>query len=128
MTKLLDANGRVLKSTAHTTFIDERMQLFARDRLEAVKDLDFNKWRVFVLRWAESLHADQVPPGGWHNAELLLPIMHATRVVLEEIPMMERVKSASWLKANGRQLPRGFSLDKGVLTGGGPVRSTNVVH
>jgi hypothetical protein len=108
--------------------MEERKRQFDADLIEAVKTIDLQKWRVFVLRWSEALHVGEAPPGGWENEELILPIIHSARVARDDFTLMERVKSASWLISHGRPLPNGLRLENGELVGGRPVRSSNVVN
>jgi hypothetical protein len=129
MANLLDSDGMPVAAKRQAIeFIEERMKQFEADRLEAIKNpIDLQKWRTFVLRWAEPLHVVTAPPGGWDNEQLLLPIIHSARVVTDGLSEFDKLASAMWLQQRGHKLPNGLRIENGVLIGGhvGPAHVAN---
>lgn len=110
---ILDAKGEAIAPPpiSDQLALERRIQ-YALDRYDACMELTVEAWRVFSLRWGLT-----PPPGGWANETLIINTIHAVRIGLDDIPYIDKHKSAMHLTANGIRLPPGVYIKDGVLHG-----------
>lgn len=114
---VLDAQGKpVAPPPLHQQFAAERREQYDADRFEAIMALQtadpVGPWKRFSLRWGLA-----PPPGGWDNFEAIFNVIHSVRIVVKDVPYVEKHWSASYLTSKGIKLPPGVTLINGELRG-----------
>lgn len=111
---ILDAKGQAIAPPPISQqLVIERREQFDADRYEAIMAIpNMLPWRLFSLRWGLA-----PPPGGWEDVESQLRVIHAVRLGIKQVPLLQKSASASWIKSRGFALPPGVTLVDGVLRG-----------